>query len=70
MDLEDKRVLTPGVREYAHRILKLIRECECKGILDYEEYVDVDYLNFVIRGLEWRLEVEDNEVLKRELGLV
>lgn len=69
MEKEDRKVLTPGVAEYAHRILKLVRECEAKGIIDYMDYVDVDDLRLVIRGLEWRLGVEDDEVLKRELGL-
>ena len=69
MEKEDKRVLTPGVAEYAHRILKLVRECEAKGVTDYMDYVDVDDLRLVIQGLEWRLGVEDDEVLKRELGL-
>ena len=41
MEKEDKRVLTPGVAEYAHRILKLVRECEAKGVTDYMDYVDV-----------------------------
>lgn len=65
----DDRSLTPGVAEYAHRILCLVRECEAKGVTDYGEYCDIDDLKFVIRVLEWRLGVEDDECLKCELGI-
>lgn len=69
MELEDKRVLTPGVAEYAHRILNLVRELESCGVQDYMDYVDVDDLRVVIQGLEWRLALEDKPELKRELGV-
>lgn len=69
MELEDKRVLTPGVAEYAHRILNLVRELESRRVRDYMDYVDVDDLRVVIQGLEWRLALEDKLELKRELGV-
>jgi len=69
MELYDKATRTPTCRELVHEILNLIRECENKGIRNYEDYIDKGELYSMRRLLKQRISMEDNEELKRELGI-
>jgi len=60
----DIRELELPSREFIHRILKRIRECEKLGI-DYEEYIDKSCFQTLLEILDCCLENKDNPNLKR-----
>ena len=63
-EYQDIRLLDIHSREFIHRILHRMRECEKEGI-DYDTYLDKDCFRIIIEQLDCCLENKDNPNIKK-----